>query len=251
MPAVTFTLQAAASPQRVQAELTVMNMTPKPVAIVLPITNPEASFKNLEGDWQQIPRPGRKPVLSKVGRKLSTLDLKVTIAAPDGGRLDPSGTVENVLQLLTTAAILDSRATPIALTWGQFDTSSNVTQAGYWHIESMEIDSQLRQPGTNNITRAELSLTLVEASDPPNAKNSSMPAWTQPPAPPAAIAADNQQRIGIREWTVQAGDTAYSIAQAVYGYPEPGWRWILDANGITIPSQLAVGQALIVPYRVV
>lgn len=248
MPAVTFTLQGAATPARVQAELTVMNLYPKPMAIVLPITDPEAQFKNLEGDWQQIPRPGQKPILARVADKLSTLDLKVTVAAPDGARLDPNNTVEAVLTALTAATATDSQTNPIALTWGSFDSSVNVTKAGYWHIQSLEIDSELRQPVTNNITRAEATITLVEASDPPSAQASSMPSWTRPPAAPAAVATTTVTAT-IKEWTVSAGDTAYSIARAVYGTAEPGWRLILDANGIISPSSLAPGTALVIPSQ--
>jgi nucleoid-associated protein YgaU len=243
MPAVTLTLPAvpagAAPAGRVQAELTVIG-TPDTV-IVLPITDPEASFKGLAPAWEQIPRPGRKPILVRAGQTLTTLDLKVTVAAPDGGRLDPDGTVESVLELLTFMASTDSESQPIALTWGGFDSSPGVTSTGLWHLQDIEINSELRQPGTNNVTRAEVTLTLVEASDPPSAAGNSNPGWAKPPAPPAPVPSSTTA------WIVQAGDTAYSIAAAVYGSPEPGWRTLLAANGITNPTALSAGTVLTIP----
>lgn len=245
MTAVTLTVTAAATPARVQAELTVIMPGSRNVVVVLPITDPAASFKNIEANWEEVPRPGQKPILTRVGDKLRTIDLKVTVAAPDGGRLDENNTVEGVLAGLTALAELDSDPTPVALTWGSFDTSQNVTATGYWHFQSVEIDSEMRQPGTNNITRAQVSITLIEASPPPSASGT-LPAWAAPPSPPRAIST----QIGssqIRAWVVAAGDTAYSIAAAVYGRPEPGWRNILTANNIANPTQLTVGQALIIP----
>lgn len=244
MPAVTFTAATGVIPARVQAELTVL--TSPHTVIVLPITNPEAAFKGMAPAWQQVERPGRKPILARAGETLTTLDLKVTVAAPDGGRLDPTGSVEYTLGRLAALAILDSEAAPIALTWGAFDTSQNVTSSGLWHLQSIEIDSELRQPGTNNITRAEATITLIEASDAPAATGGgSVPAWAQPPAPPQPVAAASVRSPSA--WTVSASDTAYSIATAVYGSAEPGWRTILTANGITNPTALTPGMTLLIP----
>jgi nucleoid-associated protein YgaU len=51
----------------------------------------------------------------------------------------------------------------------------------------------------------------------------------------------------VTSYVVQQGDTFYSIARKVYGTPEPGWRTILDANNMTDPRQLYVGQTLLIP----
>jgi nucleoid-associated protein YgaU len=249
MPSVTVTVPGNATPSRVQAELTLVNTSGgKSTVVVLPITDPAASFKGLEADWEQVTRPGRKPILARVGEKLTTLDLKVTVAAPDGGRLDPGGTVEATLTKLVSMAGNDTAAMPVALTWGAFDTSANVTQTGRWHFQSFEIDSETRQPGTNNISRADLTITLVEASDAPTASSSALPAWTKPPAAPAGISTARPAG-SITVWTVSQGDTVYKIAAAVYGNPEPGWRTILDANNITNTGQLTPGLILTIPPK--
>lgn len=48
-------------------------------------------------------------------------------------------------------------------------------------------------------------------------------------------------------YTVRAGDTAYSIAYTVYGASEPGWRYLLAANGLTDPRALTPGTVLSFP----
>ena len=241
MASVTFTLPTPIPASRVQAELTLVDPS-GPMHVVLPITNPQAAFKQLEGQWQEIARPGQKPIVNRSASKATMLDLKVTVAAPDGGRLDLGDTVEAVLKNLVSIAQSDDVTTPVALTWGNFDSSPYVTGSGLWHIHTLDVDSEYRQPGSNNISRATVNLTLIEAVNGPSTVGTPTPAWAKPPAAPSAVSAP-----APAEWVVTGADTAYSIATAVYGTPEPGWRTILDANGITNPANLTPGMILTIP----
>lgn len=246
MPAVRLTLPRGVVAERRHAELTLVGaFGAKPTHVVLPIVDPATQIQNLAGDWQQITRPGQAPIAARAGDQLTTIQVTATIAPPDGGPHDDANSVEPILNDLAFLAEADSDLQPIALTWGTFITSAWTTSTGYWHIQELEIDTQLMQPGTNNISRAEVTITLLEHSPAPSAAGSSSGKWNPPPAAPRPTFTANNRRVTY--WTVAAGQTAYSIARAVYGHPEPGWRVICDANGIGRPSNIAPGQTLLIP----
>jgi LysM repeat protein len=238
--AVTVTVAGTPAVSRVQAELTLLGSGGN-TTIVLPITDPAATYTNLEGNWVEVDVPGGKPFNVRAGSKLSMLELQVTIAGPDGGTQDPSNVVQPIIQQLLKMCQSDGTY-PIALTWGSLDSSAQLTQTGHWHIDSLEINSTWRQPGTNNISQATATIQLKEVNDPPTA-TSGVASWTAPPPAPSAVSAASVQATV----TVAQGDTAYSIAAAAYGNPEPGWRAILAANNITDPRSLTVDQQIVIP----
>jgi len=65
-------------------------------------------------------------------------------------------------------------------------------------------------------------------------------------AAPQPIPVQTQPTISGRTYTVQRGDTLWSIASRQYGNGQR-WRDIAAANGITNERQLAVGQVLVLP----
>lgn len=133
----------------------------------LPFTAPTAVYDNLAGNWVEVPRPGLAPLNKWVGWHLHTLQISVTIAAPDGGTRDPGGTVQQIVDELIDAANDDSPTRPVVFTWGRLSSSERLTHTGHWHIDSMTITGTWMQPGTNNLSQATASITLKEASDEP------------------------------------------------------------------------------------
>lgn len=226
----------------VKAQLTLLNGGG--VVIQLPITDPSAVYDNLAANWVQVTRPGRAPILVNAGGQLSTLQLNVTIAAPDGGPRDDSNTVQGIIEQLMTMTTIDNIAQPVALTWGGIDSSSVLTSTGHWHLTDVQLTSTLRQPTTNNISRATATITLTEASDPPTSGN--VTGWTAPPAPPKPVVSGGITG-KLTTITVQPGQTIYTVAAKVYGSPEPGWRTLLNFNGITNPALVVPGLVLAVP----
>lgn len=239
--AVTLTIPGAAPTSRVQAELSLLGNSGTQ-SYTLPITDPAAVYANLEANWVEVDVPGQKPYNVRAGGKLRTIQINVTLVGSDGGPTDGDNQVEPLIKNLMTLIANDGIAGPVAFTWGTFDSSSFLTQTGHWHVDAMTINSTWRQPGTNNISQATATITLKEVNDPPSSTGV-QPGWTAPPAAPPAI----PNPTGAGTITVAAADTAYSIAAAVYGDPEPGWRNILAYNGITDPRSLTAGQILVVP----
>jgi hypothetical protein len=165
MAAVVVTLSGhlVALPGRRQAVLSLLGSGQ---ALALPITDPAAVYASLEGNWVEVPRPGRKPMNVRVGGKLSTLQLNITLAPANGSVFDPGGTVQPVLERLINFANADG-VYPLALAWGGVDGYTGLSATGHWRIDALTVNSTQRQPGTNNVTQANVSLTLKEVSDPP------------------------------------------------------------------------------------
>ncbi len=66
--------------------------------------------------------------------------------------------------------------------------------------------------------------------------------------PPVATAAPATAPTKERIHTVVGGDTLSSLAKQYYGDPsEPKWKKIADANGLTEPYTLQIGQKLTIP----
>lgn len=241
MGAVSLTMAGQAPQGPVQAQLTLIGDNDN---IILPITSPAATYSSLEGNWVQVPRPGKKPMLVRVSPKLSTLALEVKLVAPDGSVTDPGNFVQPIFKQFLDMANADGVA-PIALSWGSMDGASQLTSSGHWRINTLEIASEHRQPGTNNISQATVNVTLIEVSDPPGANVVSASFGQPAGSSPTATAAPGVRPPG--SYTVVSGDTLWGIAQKVYGQPVPGWTRIATANGIADPRTIKPGQILSIP----
>lgn len=80
---------------------------------------------------------------------------------------------------------------------------------------------------------------MVDVPPPPPMPDAAA-TYTPPPAEMSAPAATGGT------YTVQKGDTLWSIAARHYGNGQK-WRDIMSANGMTDPKQLKVGQTLTLP----
>lgn len=241
MATVTLTVPGTITTTDVQAELTILG---DPNPIVLPITDPSAEYTNLEGDWVEVVRPGRKPLNVRRGNKLAMVKLNVTIVDQAGSARDPGGLVEGIIARLKIMANTESVTQPIALTWGAFDSSAELTETGHWRIDSLQITSTLRQPNTNNISQATATIQLKEVQDSP--VSTALTSYIAAPAAPAPRATGvGSSRITVTQ--VLPGETLYAVAARVYGASEPYWRTLAIANGISDPRTVSAGAELLVP----
>lgn len=208
------------NPPRKQAVLVAGNDS-----FALDITDPVVSVSDLAAiEWTEIARARQAPWLVDSRRRLRKLAVKGMIYR-QGTAIDFD--IERIYYMTTLK-------TPVTFVYGAYE-------AGQYRITDLSVESQYREHGTNNITAANVSFTLTQASDPPVPR----PVQTAP-APQPAIAATPPNAPARRTYTVKKGDTLWGISQQFYGNGAVYAR-IADANGIKDPRRLGTGQVLVIP----
>ena len=171
--------------------------------------------------WSTLDRPGRKPLVVRDGDGVLTMGLSVFL-----GHADHQETVEAELAKLRRIAASGDRVIVGNL---------SPLERGPWRLDDVTVTGELRQEGTNHITRASVSLSFIEASD------------ANPKLGP--VSGGKKGGKGKKLPTthvVKKGDTLRKLADRYYG--EPGkWRVIAKANNIKDPDKLKVGAKLRIP----
>ena len=176
-------------------------------------------------------RVGRKPVLSMLGQNIRTLSFTAMLVGRDGGgQIDPHVSIEGDLHVLRDMArqgirVAFENAGPSSVFW--------------YRITALSITDVRRQFASNHITQAEAAVTLSESVE--------AAIHVGPLTGGAAAVPQSAGGIGGgRSHTVTSGETLSGIAHRYYG--DAGqYRRIADANGITNPNRIYVGQVLRIP----
>lgn len=179
------------------------------------------SLGGFAAPWSTVDRPGRKPLVVRDGDGLLTMGISVLLA-----HRDHQDTVEGMLGKLARIAASGDRVTVVNL---------SPLERGPWRLDDVTVTGELRQHGTNHITRASVALSFVEASD----------------ANPKLGPVNGGKKGGKGKklpttHVVKKGDTLRKLADRYYG--EPGkWRLIAKANNIKDPAKLKTGRKLRIP----
>lgn len=196
--------------------------------LAVPIAPREVEYGGLAAEWVTVDRPGGKPLLIRKQQPLETRSFTVLL------------TSKQSMHVSQTAAIGLLRA--LARQSGRVLVRYSATESGLWRITEATVASQQRHPVTNEITRATVSITLTEASDPAPAVGP-ITGGAQP-----APGGGSNPPTGQRTHTVVRGNTLWGIALKYYGkgalYPR-----IFDANRNKIrnPNLIYPGQVFVVP----
>ncbi len=172
--------------------------------------------------WETLDRPGRQPLVVRNGDGLPTLAFTVAVGYPD-----PERSVEPILRRLRDLAGAGARVTVAGL---------SAAERGPWRLADLGVSVTLRQYGTNDATRADVSLSLVAASD---------------VGALGPLSGGHKQRGGKgrklpTRVTAKKGDTLRSLSARFYGTPAK-WRLIARANKIRDPKRLKAGTRLRIP----
>lgn len=196
--------------------------------VVLRCTSPKVDHGDLAGAWKQVDRDGDRPLLGMTGRRLHTAKVEAIVARNDGSP------IEDVLVHLINV----SRDPVNRVTLANY----GFLEAGPWRLTDITISSDMRKFGTNQVTRANVTLTLTEA--------------VLEPGPRAAKKTKGKKHTGganagssagkPRMYTVRSGDTLSRIAAKFYGDANL-WHRIARANKIRRPDRIRVGQRLRIP----
>jgi hypothetical protein len=199
------------------------------VPFIVPYAPREMSLDGVAPTYATADRGGRKPLLLRSGDGLRSVSFDLIVAHPD-----PDVSVEQTLHQLRALARGGARLRV---------NLDHTTGSNLWRLTGFTQQVIDRQHGTNQPTRASVSITLQEAVDPVVAvgplTGGAKPAPAKPGGKPGAPAPK-------RTHVVVRGDTLSKIALRFYGnarlYPR-----IADANKIKNPNQIKVGQRLVIP----
>lgn len=175
-------------------------------------------------EWETLGRPGRKPLVQRNGDGVKTLGHTYVIA-----HRDYTDHVEGLLDTLRKLAESGDRVTLVNL---------SPLERGPWRIVDVSVSAELRQPGSNRISRATVSVSYLEAVD------------ADPKLGPVHGGKKKHKgHKGIskaRHYTIKKGDTCRKLAARFYG--EPGeWRRIAKRNHIKTPNHPQVGRKIVIP----
>jgi LysM repeat protein len=212
----------------------------------IPTPHPKAYIQNQAGDrfvlpwapretehggdadqWSTLARAGRKPIVRRNGAGIRTLSFSFLMGTV-------AGDVSIESQIL--------RLRNVASNGDMVLFSHGVLERGWWHTTDLQINPLLRQHGTNYVTRANVTLQLIEAYDvrPKMGRTSTKPKPAKPKAKPRPA--------GYRYVVVKKGDTLWEFAVKYLG---SGLRWgeIARLNGVKDPRKLRIGLRLKIPPR--
>lgn len=228
MPTVTVRT-ASSSPARKPTHPRLTLATAK-LRLELPFAPVEGPLTGLGDRWEEVDRQGlRAPLLVRKGPQLAKLALDANIV----NTRRPDDSVELYLYVL---ALMARGGDPVHVT----NYGSLVGNA--WRITGYDVAPYRRQPGTNAITGANVSLELTVASDLRIviARNRPAVAGSTPSSPTSTAA--------YKFVTVQPGETATTLAIRYYG-TAGAVPFLLELNDLRDPRQITAGKVIKVPNR--
>lgn len=180
--------------------------------------------------WETLDRPGRAPLVRRSGDGLPTLTFDLQL-----GYADHQASAEYHVYYLRRIAYSGAR-----ITLGGMSTQ----EAGPWRMSDLSIDVTARQQGTNRITRATATITLIAAYDATVVPRGKGPvSGGHKPAKPPTKAAT-----GTRYYVLKRGETLSDVALRFYHDPNR-WKPIADASHIRNVRNVPAGARLTIPPR--
>lgn len=204
--------------------------TSRGARFTLPFAPRETDHSGDADEWSTIPRTGRKPLVRRNGAGLRTLAFSFLM-----GSTNPDASIESQISVLRTVT---GNADMVLFSLGYLER-------GWWRVTDVSVSPLLRQEFTNAVTRATVSIQMIEAYDvrPKIGRTATRPS-PKPPSKSKPSARPPQ----TRTVTVKKGDTLFELAVKYLG-SGPRWKEIAKLNKISDPRKLKVGQKLRIPPR--
>jgi LysM repeat protein len=197
---------------------------------LLPYAPRETEHGGDADEWATIPRSGRKPLVRRNGAGLRTLQFSFLL-----GTSSPDSSVEVSIVTLRTVV---GNADKVLFSHG-------ILERGWWRVIDLKVAPLMRQEGTNQVTRATVSISLIEAYDVrPRIGQTS----TRPNPKPPSKSKPKASSPGYRYVTVKRGDSLWEFAVKYLGSGSR-WREIARLNGIRDTKTLRVGARLRIPPK--
>lgn len=220
MPTLTITKPSPDTPPRGRHPKAKIR-TEKGRTFVLPFAPRGTQLGGWNAPVTVTERPGRKALALVDGPGLETMTITFPLA-----NTDHQHPIEDDLRDLRAVATARQRVTLVNL---------SPRERGPWRITDVSIGGELRQHGSNLLTRATVTLVLTEASD------------ANPKVGPVSGGhGGNGPGKRPKTYVIRKGDTLRKIANRFYGDPSV-WRQIAKANGIKHPNNLKPGRKIKLP----
>lgn len=116
-------------------------------AVTMTITDPVTDHPTEASSFATLTRPGMKPFFFWTGEQLSTATLTCFL---EGHGASVESTIAQLRQLKLSQVAVNN--------YGPL-------MGGTWWMSDLDIGPQRRQPGTNDVTRAQIKITFTEVSD--------------------------------------------------------------------------------------
>lgn len=195
------------------------------LALAVDIAPQEIDYGGWAMDWSEAERSGDKPLLLHKGMSLRTLGFSFMVV----DRVDSQASQTSKVSLLQQ----------MSRTFERMLVAFSPSEQGLWRIKDLKVKSVYRTEDTDEISRAEVDITLVEASDPAPAVGPITTPATKPATPPAPVRITH---------IVKKGDTLSALALRYYRNASL-WPRIFDANRDKIrdPHWIYPSQRFIIP----
>lgn len=196
------------------------------IRITMPYAPLTMVIDNLTPNWAQVQRAGRKPILAVQDVQLATCSFTMNVAQKS---VNGQASIETFLATLRRLAASQAR---IRMAYGY------LINLYTWRLTGMTINVNNREPITNNITVADVDITLTECSD----------YFPQIGPVTGGVTSGISARLGTSTstYTVRTGDTLYGIAYLMLGDGNL-WPEIAALNNI---RDARLGVAPFVPGKV-
>lgn len=238
MPALTIRRPAAATARKPKGHPKATIATDNGLRLTLPFAPREQEHGGMADTFETLGRPGRKPLVTYNAEGLRVCSFTVLLAHADHTR-----PVEGMVNKLRRIAGSGDRITLTNL--------GGLTGGVVWTLDDVNVRTLLLQEGTNAITRAEASLSFVEASDAvvnvgPLSGGKKPRKGKKGGRNRDGGGKGGKAKATVQRYTVKAGDTLAGIALRFYDNPND-WPRIAKASGIRDPRALKVGARLTIP----
>lgn len=224
MATVKLSLPGQVAPGGAQPKMIITTLSGS-LAVEVPYAPKEATYAGLGPTYQTIDRPGRRPYISRQyeSSPAYTYTFNVTYT-------DPTISIEPIIQ--TLYQIINSHEATVI--------KFGLWEANMWYVTDFSIATKERQPGTNFVTRADVSMTFTQVPD----VNGLGPAsgGTQIISTLNSVTSHQTPRF----YVVKAGDTLTGIATSIL-HNTALWTSIAVLNGIRDPLSIQPGQTLVLP----
>lgn len=214
------------APKRTQPKMTLHSGN---LRVTVPYTPKESSHTGFVSVWNEVPRPGRVPLVLRQGPGLWKMTFTLFL-----GHQNPNQAIDTEWNGLRALA---ESAEPITIAGGP---GNNKT----WHITNMTLNVTARAAGTNRITRATVECEFTQSSELARAPGPVAGGKKAPATKPTAGKPSAKPTVRIH--TVTKGQTLPSISNIYYRTPSR-WKEIATANHLRDANAIKVGMKLRIP----